>query len=290
LIEFGFPSGVSGSNLGILVPKTTSEIRGMDTVKNISAVLSQQFSTVLSQQSGRNWPGSRLLVDQFALGQGGAAPWLYHLIRPLNRAFLYQYFGDIQITGLNHLPRQGPMILAPKHASRWDPLVLSLLTSQPLRFMTNAQQIAGVQGWFIQRLGGFGVDITQPKPSSLKCAIALLRAGQRVVIFPEGGIEQSKPLRPLKPGLARLALQATSPIPIVPIALHYGSSPVAMPRRGASIQLEVLPPLLPQDVQAEKDPAIALTKALEARLVDAVLRLRLRSDLTGAYAAKRTGT
>ncbi len=103
-------------------------------------------------------------------------PWLYWLLVPLHRIFLSLYFGQIIIEGMEHLPAQGPIVLAPKHYSRWDPLLIALLSLEPLWFMTNANQFSGVQGWLIQRLGAFPVDLSHPKVSSFRYAIELLHA------------------------------------------------------------------------------------------------------------------
>ncbi len=200
------------------------------------------------------------------------APWLYWSIFPIHRAFLKLYFGDIVIRGLEHLPESGSVVLAPKHFSRWDPVILASLSNEPLRFMTNANQFEGFQGWLIQRLGAFPIDLNHPRVSSFRCAIELLQAGKKLVIFPEGGIVRDQPLRPLKTGLARLVLQAevSTPeelaIPIVPIALRY--EPGA--DQGAKIVIHVSSPLYAQDYRQENDKhtALALTQALQVALLN----------------------
>jgi len=161
------------------------------------------------------------------------------------------------------------MVLAVKHYSRWDPVIVLLLSKKPLRFMTNANQFVGVQGWIIERIGAFPVEIARPQLSSLRHAVALLQAGERLVIFPEGGIVRDQPLRPLKPGLARLVLQAEASgdleVPIVPIALRY--EPGA--RFGAEVRVQVNPPLYSRDYRLgdEKATAQALTLALQESLI-----------------------
>lgn len=161
------------------------------------------------------------------------------------------------------------MVLAVKHYSRWDPLIVLLLTKKRLWFMTNANQFVGLQGWFIERLGAFPVEIARPQLSSLRHAVALLQAGERLVIFPEGGIVRNQPLRPLKPGLARLVLQAEAAggleIPIVPIALRY--EPGA--QFGAEVIVQINPPLYSRDhrMADEKATAQALTLSLEESLI-----------------------
>lgn len=198
-------------------------------------------------------------------------PWLYWSLFPIHRVFLKLYFGQIITRGLEYLPESGPVVLAPKHFSRWDPLVLGLLSMEPLRFMTNANQFAGVQGWLIERLGAFPINLTHPQVSSFRSGMELLQAGKKLVLFPEGGIVRDQPLRSLKPGLARLVLQAEAiapeakPIPIVPIALRY--NPTAC--QGARIFINIGSPLYAHEYRQENDKqtALALTQALQDALL-----------------------
>jgi 1-acyl-sn-glycerol-3-phosphate acyltransferase len=135
--------------------------------------------------------------------------------------------------------------------------------------MTNANQFSGIQGWVIQRLGAFAVDLSRPQLSSLRHTILLLREGHRLVIFPEGGIVQDQVLRPLKPGLARLVLQAENAlkgqtIPIIPVALGYEPAP----RWGATVRVDIGAPIArPERVGvSEKEKADQLTRSLDTAL------------------------
>jgi 1-acyl-sn-glycerol-3-phosphate acyltransferase len=198
-------------------------------------------------------------------------PWLYWLLLPLHRLFLSLFFGSIVIEGIKHLPTQGAMVLAPKHYSRWDPVVLAVLSVEPLWFMTNANQFSGWQGWLLPRLGAFPVDVNQPKIASFRYAIALLQRGKKLMLFPEGGIVRDQAVRSLKLGLARLVLQAEAlsserlHIPIVPIAIHYQPAPVWR----SHVTITISPPLYTVDHQqrTDKQTAQALTEALEEALL-----------------------
>lgn len=199
-------------------------------------------------------------------------PSLYWGTLQISRLVFRLYFRQIVIQGAENLAIAGPAVLAVKHFSRWDPPIVSLLSHhEPLRFMTNANQFGGLQGWLIQRVGAFPVDLDQPQLSSLRYTVQLLQTGQKLVIFPEGGIVRDRPLRDLKPGLARLVLQAeaTAPqplqIPVVPIAIHY--QPAAQFQ--AKVILQVCPPLYSRDYQQAKpkQTAQALTAGLQAALL-----------------------
>jgi 1-acyl-sn-glycerol-3-phosphate acyltransferase len=199
-------------------------------------------------------------------------PWLYWSLYPIHRTFLKLYFRSIDIHGQENLPKQGPFILASKHFSRWDPLVLSLLSKEPLRFMTNANQFSGIQGWMIERLGAFPVNLSRPSVSSLRCAVELLQVKHKLVIFPEGGIVRDQPLREFKTGLARLVLQAEASgdliVPILPIALSY--SPTAS--AGAKVLIRINTPLYSSNFRQENDKQTAqiMTQTLYTKILESL--------------------
>jgi 1-acyl-sn-glycerol-3-phosphate acyltransferase len=208
-------------------------------------------------------------------------PWVYQTTSTLIRICAPLYFRQIVIQGQEHLPPQGPIILAPKHFSRWDPVILSTLSREPFVYMTNANQFNGIQGWFIQRLGAFPVDLNQPKISSLRYTIQLLHNQHKLVIFPEGGIVRDQPLRTLKTGLARIVLQAEATaktplsIPIIPIGISYHPSPSA----GASIFIHINTPLYTHQHRQDTDKRTAdvLTIALQNSILQS---LKIVSDLS----------
>ncbi len=200
------------------------------------------------------------------------APWLYWGLWPLHRLLLRLYFAKITVIGREQLPPDGAFVLAPKHYSRWDPVILPLVWPYPMRFMTNAIEFGGVQGWFIRRLGAFAINLNRPQASSLRHALEILNAGEPLVVFPEGGIERERLLRPLKPGLARLVLQADRPIPIFPVGIAYDPQP----QFRARVALFIAPPLRidphsRSDI-SPKQRAQEVTQALEAALLAAVMK------------------
>nr|WP_242022148.1 1-acyl-sn-glycerol-3-phosphate acyltransferase [Microcoleus sp. FACHB-831] len=162
----------------------------------------------------------------------GLSPWLPRIVYPLGRYVVMPfYFGRMEVSGQEHIPKTGPVILAPTHRSRWDAFVVPyaagrLVTGRDLRPMVSANEMKGPQGWVIRRMGGFPVDTEQPGIGSFRYGVELLHKGEMVVIFPEGGIYQDNRVHPLKRGLARIALQVESSSPglgvkILPISIIY---------------------------------------------------------------------
>jgi 1-acyl-sn-glycerol-3-phosphate acyltransferase len=199
-------------------------------------------------------------------------PLVDRALRPLHGRLMRSYFGAISIQGHDFLPDRGPFVLACKHFSRWDPLVVGLLAPQPLYFMTDSVQMQGLQGWVIKHLGAYPVDRDKPDKTSLRLTIDLLAAGQRLVIFPEGGIEREHSLRSLKPGLARIVLQAETltqqSIPIIPVALRYAPDSV----RRANVQVIIDRPITSEQFSGA-------TPKLKAQQMTEAIAIALRRNL-----------
>jgi 1-acyl-sn-glycerol-3-phosphate acyltransferase len=136
--------------------------------------------------------------------------------------------------------------------------------------MVSADEVRGVQGWFIRRLGGFPINPRRPAIASLRYGIESLQSGEMLVIFPEGGIFRDNRVHTLKPGLARIALQAEAMQPgldikIVPVNLHYSHPFVQW---GGGVNIRIGAPLSVSDYTqgTTKQSAQYLTADLEVAL------------------------
>tara|TARA_Y100001978_G_C23568805_1_gene373055 strand:+ start:189 stop:866 length:678 start_codon:yes stop_codon:yes gene_type:complete len=144
---------------------------------------------------------------------------------------------------------KGSIILAPTHRSRWDGLLLTLAlgrrkTKKDCRFMVTKPEMAGLQGWFLKRLGCFSINQESPSLSSLRYALNLIVKGEQLVIFPEGKINKYGKKLPLKQGLFRLAQLAKkkgSPVNIVPIGIAYDQ---VIPKFRGNVALCIEEPLI----------------------------------------------
>jgi 1-acyl-sn-glycerol-3-phosphate acyltransferase len=111
------------------------------------------------------------------------------------------FFRQILVLGGDHLPHAGPVLLAPTHRSRWDALLLPhaagrRITGRDCRFMVTVDEMRGLQGWLLHRLGCFPVHQGRPSMASLRYPLDLLSAGHQLVVFPEGQIQrQNAPLQ-----------------------------------------------------------------------------------------------
>ncbi|MFB2833353.1 lysophospholipid acyltransferase family protein [Floridanema evergladense] len=204
------------------------------------------------------------------------SPWVSSLAYPIGRYIILPiYFGQISITGRENIPKEGPVIFAPTHRSRWDPFTLGYaagrdITGRDLHFMVSANEMLGIQGWFIRCMGGFPVDTDHPGISSIRHGIELLQNQQVLVMFPEGNIFRENYIQPLKPGFARIALQAEASqcnlgIRVVPIAIKYSQE---VPHRGCNVTINIGSPLKVADYRGNsvKHSAQRLTEDLQTSL------------------------
>ena len=220
-------------------------------------------------------------IDPTVIGKSKVSSWLMALIYPFGRWLLRWYFGEITIAGQNHLSDTGPIILAPTHRSRWDGILLSfaagrLVTGRDLRFMVTASEVRGLQGWLIRHLGGFPIDPKRPELSSLFYSVALLQAGEMLVIFPEGGIFHDRQVHPLKRGVGRIALEVYKQDPdttmqVIPVTIQY-SNP--FPKRGTKINIDFGPGIAANqfDPTKVKSSSEQLTQRLKVSLQSLYLK------------------
>jgi 1-acyl-sn-glycerol-3-phosphate acyltransferase len=206
------------------------------------------------------------------------SPWLAKIIYPLGCYFVLPlFFKKIQITGQENIPRNEPVIIAPTHRSRWDAFIVPyavgrLVSGRDLRFMVSANEVKGLQGWVIRRMGGFPVNTERPQLNSIRHSIELLQQGQEMlVIFPEGGIYNDYQIHPLKRGVALIALQAETDksnrrVKILPVGIRY-SQPY--PSWGTEVKVNIGSPLTVADYlndslrQSSQKLTLALQKSLE---------------------------
>ncbi|HHP7229798.1 MAG TPA: lysophospholipid acyltransferase family protein [Xenococcaceae cyanobacterium] len=179
------------------------------------------------------------------------SPWLARLLYPLGcYIVLPLFFGKIAITGQEKIPKEHPVIVAPTHRSRWDALIIPyaigrLVSGRDLWFMVSNNEVKGLQGWFIRRMGGFPVDTERPGVESLRYSAELLRAGEMLVMFPEGGIFRTDKVQNLKRGVALIALEVTSEkvehqVKILPISVRYSQD---YPSWGTKVKVNIGSPL-----------------------------------------------
>ena len=117
-------------------------------------------------------------------------------------------WGRLQTAGLEHLPPSGPVLLVGNHDSYWDPVAIGV-AGLPRR---QIRALAKSTLWKIRPLApildGMGqvpIERGAGDAGALDRAIAELRGGACIGVFPEGTISRGQTLR-ARSGIGRLAL------------------------------------------------------------------------------------
>lgn len=125
----------------------------------------------------------------------------------------------IKVIGAQYLTG-APAVYACNHLSYMD--TPAIFSSLPFQFRIVARHDLWKLpfiGWYLERSGQVGVDLSDPRASvaSLLGAVRTLKSGMPLFIFPEGGRTETGHLEPFMKGPAFMAIKAQ--VPIVPMAL-----------------------------------------------------------------------
>jgi 1-acyl-sn-glycerol-3-phosphate acyltransferase len=144
--------------------------------------------------------------------------WLWTVNRILFTPIAWVVFRERSM-GVERVPTQGPMILAPNHFSSMDHWIVAFPLRRPLRFMAKSQLFRGrALEWLLSHLGVFPVRRGHNDEEAMTTARILLERGNAVVIYIEGGRSRTGKLGTrARPGAGRLALETGAPV--VPVAL-----------------------------------------------------------------------
>jgi 1-acyl-sn-glycerol-3-phosphate acyltransferase len=196
----------------------------------------------------------------------------YRLIGILSKPLLYGLF-RLRAEGLEHIP-EGGFVLAANHTSNLDPwaLGLPLYPKRQLRFMAKSELFNPILGPILNAGGAFPVRRGEGDLEAIRTAVELVRAGEVVVMFPEGTRRRKGLRKKFKPrahtGAARIAIWAKAPL--IPAAI-IGTD--RLRRLGPWLVRYGAP--IPVDDLHDQEPAEGAKVATE-RLMAAIEELRSR--------------
>jgi len=174
--------------------------------------------------------------------------------------------------GREHIPREGPAILAANHASFLDPVVVAMCARRPVRFLVANDFYRDPRlHTALRSLGAIPVGGDAGLIRSFRHIGEVLGRGGLLGIFPEGGITRDGAMRPFRPGAAVMALRLG--VPLVPV--HVGGTFEALPRhakwpRFVPVTVRFGTPI---EVAAQRNPSSEEIAGLVESLRSAVIAL-----------------
>lgn len=150
--------------------------------------------------------------------RGEHAPVLYrvlHAVLPPALTALYRPW----VEGVEHVPAQGPAILASNHLSLLDSVFLPAAIDRPVFFLGKSEYFRGWQRVFFKSVGVSPVarEGGEAGEASLDKGAELLGDRHLLGMYPEGTRSPDGRLYRGKTGLARLAFRTG--VPVIPVAM-----------------------------------------------------------------------
>ena len=225
------------------------------------------------------------------------------VIVALLRLALRIYFQRIEVTGIEHVPLETPVIFVLNHPNALvDPVFLFCLAPRSVSFLAKAPLFhMPVIGYLVKKLDSLpvyrrqdeGQDVTKNQETFV-AARKLLARGGTIAICPEGVSHDAPGLKPIKTGAARISLAAVatgevSELKIVPAGLYYTSKTSfrsdALLYFGTPIHVE--PVTLEQDGTPPRDAVRELSAKIEKALREVILDARHEEELQTTARAER---
>jgi 1-acyl-sn-glycerol-3-phosphate acyltransferase len=181
----------------------------------------------------------------------------------------------LTVRGAEHIPVDGPVIVAANHRSMWDVPIHGLASPRPVTFMAKKELFKNpILGWAWRVLGGFPVRRDISDIRAIDTGLAVLERGEVLCLYPEGKRSKSGEMLPFLKGAAWLALRTGAPI--VPSGIvGTGKAPPPGERKpllGKRVRVnfgEAIPVEREDDHRIRKEKAEALT----SRLLEAITSL-----------------
>ena len=186
--------------------------------------------------------------------------------------FMYRF----KVTGDNHIPTTGAAILVCNHVSFVDAVLLMAASPRPIRFLMDHNIFkVPVLGWIFKLARAIPIAPRSENPAAYEAAFdaaaKVLKEGDLLAIFPEGGITKDGTLQEFKGGIMKIlertgqqGINGAQGVPVIPMALTnlWGSYFSRVEKNGAMVRpfrrgafsrvgLNVGAPMAARDVQPQ---------------------------------------
>jgi 1-acyl-sn-glycerol-3-phosphate acyltransferase len=191
-----------------------------------------------------------------------------------------------RVSGREHLPLTGPLLVVANHLSWYDPILLWAVLPRRAWFFTKIEIFRWPVVGLLSRLTGqIPVNRGESDRAALERGLTYLQEGKALMVFPEGTVERQEQMIAAHTGAAMLALRTGATI--LPIA-HCGTRRVLRSLRiwfpRVEIQIgEPYTPVLPEGV-----PRKVALKLVTEDMMKRIAKM-LPRDLRGVYREKVNG-
>jgi len=185
------------------------------------------------------------------------------IVRPTMRALW-----RINVTGLHHVPAEGPAIFCPNHISFIDSLVLPCVLPRQISYVGKSEYMDSWKTRYLfPAIGMIPIDRGGGSASerALDTAARILERGELFGIYPEGTRSRDLKLHKGRTGAARLALRTGAPI--IPVGLkgtdRMQPAGAPLPKPFVSCQVNIGQPIDVSRYRERADDRLVLRQLID---------------------------
>ncbi len=210
---------------------------------------------------------------------------VFDVLAGLVRSLFWLQGVRVDIAGQENIPRTGGAVLAVNHTAYLDFMEVGLVgreSGRNVRYMMKAELEHGIVGWLMKHCKAIGVDRGHGAQSYAR-AVAALRDGEIVVVYPEATISRSFELEEFKSGAARMAIESGAPI--VPMTI-WGAQriwtkdiPKQLGRNNFPVHIQIGESIGPPGDDPTPTAVDALTAELRSRMAELLTRAQQNYEM-----------
>ena len=141
-------------------------------------------------------------------------------MRQIVGLLLFGWRYRLKVTGLDNLPKNGPVLLLGNHISWIDFALIQWATSRTIRFVVHDDYYRmPILNWILRGVGAVSIRPENSR-NAMQNIINLLNEDCVVVIFPEGHISTTGELSDLKRGFEKILVESQDNVVVVPFAIN----------------------------------------------------------------------
>ena len=145
-----------------------------------------------------------------------------------------------EVRGREQVPSSGGLIVASNHTSYWDPVLVGSATVRELHYLAKEELFRPpVFGPMIRAFNAIPIRRGAVDMRGLAKAMAVLRAGQALIVFPEGTRSRDGELHEARPGLGMLAVATGARV--VPAYVEHSNRPMKWMLRQVKLRVSFGP-------------------------------------------------